>query len=92
MKVTCHFNSYASGAYQFCEHFDSLTKAKGFFSRVVNDFLDGIGDEGRPDATMAVYPYTPEDNDRANHNDYPMALYSVGRKLYGEYTIVKEYI
>lgn len=86
MKVTCHFNSYASGAYQFCKHFASKTEAIEYFRIAINDFLDGIGEEGKPDAVMDVYPFTPEDNDLMSHGDYPMARYSVGRKRYGKYT------
>lgn len=92
MKVTCHFNSYASGRVQFCEHFDSMKAAIDFFRCQVNDWMDGIGDEGKPDATMWVYPHTPEDTDDMSHGDYPMSLFSVGAKRYGDYTIRREAI
>lgn len=97
MKVTAHISSYASGGYQFCEHFDSMAKAVKYFRDAVNGefapmYLDGIGVEGKPDATVAVYQYTPEDNDVMAHNDYPLALFSVGQRRYGEYTIRRESI
>lgn len=97
MRVTVHISSYASGNYAFCEHFPSLTAAKDYFRSAVNGgfapmYLDGIGVEGKPDATMAVYPYTPEDNDMMAHNDYPLALFSVGQRRYDEYTIRRENI
>lgn len=92
MKVTVHISSYASGAVQYCEHFPSLKAAKEHFLEQINDWLDGIGSEGRPDAIMDVYPYTPEDNNWMSHNDYPAKRYSVGRKRHGKYTLREECI
>lgn len=87
MKVTAHFSSYQAGAYQFCEQFPSLKAAVEAFRTHVNGMLDA------PDAAMAVYPFTPEDNDMMSHGDYPLAMFIVGKsRRYGQRTVKREAI
>ena len=84
MKVIASICSYASGAVSYEETFPSIKAAVDHFRRRVNGTddglpMDGYGDDGKPDATILVYSVDNRDN--------PVAMFSVSRRLFGQWTL-----
>ncbi|WP_326554634.1 hypothetical protein [Micromonospora sp. NBC_01813] len=87
MTVRAAITSYASGAISYEEDFSSAKDAIEHFRRQVNGIddglpMDGRGPDGHPDAAMLIY--------QQGDYDYPMAVYSVGRRRRGEWTVREE--
>lgn len=93
MRYTAHFNSYQAGMVRECKHFASMADAVLSFRMAINESGYTRLNLNAPDATMLLYPYSPDDTHDMCHGDYPIAAWAVGKvRRDGERTVRREHV